>query len=73
MTQQFRALAVLREDLDLIPSTHMVAHNCLYFQFQGIQLPLLVSMGTIDTWYMPAKVNTHKVKIKQTLKNPQVF
>jgi hypothetical protein len=29
MAQQLRALAALPEDLGSIPSTHMVAHNCL--------------------------------------------
>jgi hypothetical protein len=29
MAQQLRALAALPEDLGLIPSTHIVAHNCL--------------------------------------------
>jgi hypothetical protein len=30
MAQQLGALIALTEDPDLIPSTHMVAHNCLY-------------------------------------------
>ena len=29
--QRLRALAVLSQVLSLIPSTHMVAHNCLYW------------------------------------------
>jgi hypothetical protein len=31
-----RADVALVEDPGLIPSTHMVAHNCLELQFQGI-------------------------------------
>lgn len=33
MAQQFRALAILVKVLDLIPSTHKAAHNCLSLQF----------------------------------------
>ena len=36
MTGHLRALAALAEDLDLIPSTHMVVHNHLQLQFQEI-------------------------------------
>ena len=36
MAQQSEALAALAEDLGWIPSIHMVAHNHLWFQFQGI-------------------------------------
>jgi hypothetical protein len=31
---QLRALAAPREDLGLIPSTHMAVHHCLYLQLQ---------------------------------------
>lgn len=34
MTQQFRDLATFAEDLGLILSTRMTAHNCPYLQFQ---------------------------------------
>lgn len=30
--------------------SHMVAHNCLSLQVQGIQCPLLVSTGTAFVW-----------------------
>lgn len=36
MVQLLRALTALAEDLNLIPSTHMEAHKCLYFQLQEI-------------------------------------
>jgi hypothetical protein len=36
MAQRLKALAALPEDPGSIPSTHMVAHNCLQLQFQGI-------------------------------------
>ena len=37
MAQWMRALAALLKDRGWIPSTHMVAHNCLKPQFQGIK------------------------------------
>ena len=39
----------------------MVPHNCLYFQFQGIQHPLLVSMSTVHmcTDVYAAKMTKH--------------
>ena len=48
MAHQFRALAILAEDLGSIPSTHMMAQNPInsQLQFQGIQCPLLASKGT---------------------------
>ena len=39
----------LLEDLGLISSTHMVPHNHLHFQSQGIQCPFLASTGTKNT------------------------
>lgn len=33
--QQFGALSALSEDPGLIPSTHVLAHNCLQLQFHG--------------------------------------
>jgi hypothetical protein len=47
MAQQLRALALL-EVPGSIASTHMVAHNRLLLQFEEIQSPPLVSMGTGD-------------------------
>lgn len=38
MAQRSIALTVLPEDLGSIPSTHIVAHNHLYLQSQGILL-----------------------------------
>jgi hypothetical protein len=43
MPQTLRALAALSEDLEKIPSTHMMANNHLQLQFQGIQCHLLAS------------------------------
>lgn len=40
MTQKLRVPAVLAEDQNLISRLHQDAHNCLYFQFWGIQPPL---------------------------------
>ena len=36
MAQCLRLLAVLLEDWDLIPSTHMVPFKLLYLQIQGV-------------------------------------
>jgi hypothetical protein len=44
MAQLLRVLSALAEDLGSVLSTHMVAHNLLVLQFQGIQHPLLGSM-----------------------------
>jgi hypothetical protein len=44
MAQCIRILLVLAEDLSSIPSIHKAAHNHPYFQFQGIQPPLLESV-----------------------------
>lgn len=41
-----RNIAVLSEDLDLIPSIHRASHNHLELQLQEILYLLLVSMGT---------------------------
>lgn len=45
MAQQLGAL-VLSEDLGLVPSTHVVAHNQEKLHFQGTQCPLLASVST---------------------------
>ena len=47
-----------------IPNTHMAAHNCLEFQFQGIWCPLLASVGTRHT-YIQANTCTNKNKLKK--------
>ena len=39
VAQWLRALTALPKDQSSIPSIHMTAHNCLKFQFQGIQHP----------------------------------
>ena len=36
MAQHLRAFVAFAEDLGLVPSTHMTAHNHLKLQFQGI-------------------------------------
>lgn len=52
-------LDVLVEDLGLVPSVHVAAHNHLQFQFHGIQCPLLSSLDTRPSCsiriYMQAK------------------
>lgn len=40
-------------------STHMVAHNCLYLQTQGIRHPHQTSTGTACMWHM----DIHAVRI----------
>jgi hypothetical protein len=49
MFQWLRTLAILPENEGSIPSTYMAAHNCLWHQFQGIQLNLLTSTGIKHT------------------------
>ena len=46
MTQQLRALAVLKENLGSVPNSHTVTHNQLSIQFQELYHPLLASEGT---------------------------
>ena len=43
MTQWLSVLSALADDLSLVPSIHLVAHNHLYVQFQG-DVPLLPSL-----------------------------
>lgn len=49
MAQQSGTLDALAEDPSVVPSTHMLTHNYLYLQFQGIQHPLLTSLSTRHT------------------------
>ena len=58
MDQPPRALPSPVEDLGLVPSTHMAAHNCLGLQFPGIRRPLLASADTKHTW-CPGKAPIH--------------
>jgi hypothetical protein len=61
-----RALAALPKDPDSVLCTHMVAHNHLQLQFQGIQCPLLASLGNqACTWCRhTCRQNTHTHKVK---------
>jgi hypothetical protein len=45
MAQWLRPLAAFPENLGLISSTNIMAHNHLQFQFQGLQHPLLASIN----------------------------
>ena len=49
MAQRLRALAVLPEDLNWIPSIPMGVHNCPCLQLQGLKCPLLTSEVTRHT------------------------
>ena len=49
MAQQLRALTALPEDPSSVPCIHVVAHNPLYLEFQGIWRPLLTSVGVLFT------------------------
>jgi hypothetical protein len=59
----FRALAVLAEDLSLVPNTHMGACNYLKVQIQGIQRYLLTPEGTRHTYRQ--NVHTQKINLKK--------
>lgn len=43
VAQRLKALTILAEDPCSIPSSHIMAHNPLWLQFQGIQNPFLAS------------------------------
>jgi hypothetical protein len=45
MAQWLKALAALGQDTSSVPSTHMVAHNLLWLQFQITWHPPLASSG----------------------------
>jgi hypothetical protein len=62
MTQQFRVLAALSEAHGSLPSTHMVAHQYLYFLFQGIQCSFLASLGNIHTHICRQNIQTLKIQ-----------
>lgn len=49
MIHWLRELAAFSEDLGSITSIHMVTHNPLLLQFQGIWYPIFVSVGTWHT------------------------
>ena len=55
MTPWLRAPAALSKDLGLIPSIHVVAHNRMELQFQGIQWsPRVLNQNGAQT-HMQAK------------------
>ncbi|KAM7323429.1 hypothetical protein ACRRTK_017535 [Alexandromys fortis] len=65
MTQLFRALAALPEDLGLTPSTHMAAHNRLHLQLQRSQHPLLpLDQACIPCVDVTCRQNAHIHKAK---------
>lgn len=47
MTRLLRAIVALSEDPGSVSSIHVMAHNHPYFQFQGIQWPLINFEGYI--------------------------
>ena len=62
MAQQLRALTVLPEDPDSVPSTHMTAHNFLYLQ------------DLTPSHRNTCRQNTsaHKIKINKLLKRREL-
>ena len=48
---QWLTLAALLEDLVSTPRIHMVVHNHLLFQFQGIWSPLMAALDIACTSY----------------------
>ena len=48
---QWLTLAALLEDLVSTSRIHMVAHNHLLFQFQGIWSPLVAALDIVCTSY----------------------
>ena len=60
MPQKLRALAALAEDLGWIPSTQVVAHNCMELQFHGMSCILWTSVWTCtDKMHIQILVHTH--------------
>lgn len=61
-----RTLAALAKDLDLVLSTHKIVHN---HWIQGIQCPLLTSMGrgTNMVHRHAGKTHTHKINLNQKI------
>lgn len=57
MAEKITALDILAEDLGLVLSTHLRAHNCLWCQLQGTRCPLLASVHTTLTY---TYTQTHK-------------
>jgi hypothetical protein len=53
LAQRLRTLAILPEVLGSLHSTHVAAHNCLLFQFLGIQQP------HIDKYIYASKTPMH--------------
>jgi hypothetical protein len=52
MAQQLTVVAILPEDLSLVPSAYMVYPLCLWFQ--RTQSSFLPSMGTVLRWHTAA-------------------
>lgn len=80
MPPWLRTLTAYPVDLRSIPSTHIVAQNCLELQSQGIQCLLLTSVYTGHTHdtqtYMQEKTHTHKlIKFERLFKQflPKIF
>lgn len=48
MAQRLRALVAHEEDLNSVPSNHIL-HNHLYLQFQELYCPFLTSVGSTHT------------------------
>ena len=56
--------AALSEKQRLSPHTHMVAHNHLLLQLQGIQCPFLAFPSTVCMWYVCVYVQETLIPIK---------
>lgn len=60
MAQQLRVLAAFVRDPGLVPSTHLIVHNRLSLQFQGVWLSLMSFKGTTQMCYRHIySQNTH--------------
>lgn len=75
MAQYLDTFSVLVKDPGSVQITHMIVHNTLQFQFQGISYPLLVSscfcINVVHTHkHAHVHVNIH-IYIHQTNKKPQ--
>lgn len=69
--QRLRELAALSEDTGLVPSTHVVAHNHLLFQIQGISaLFWLLWASRVSVAQTHMQTNT-QIDMKYKLSKPE--
>lgn len=71
MAQRLSVLAILAEDLDLVPSPYMAAHNWPDLRFQGTKHPQWqqTHMEHLYLYNIQANICTHKVKVNKNTRD----